>query len=73
MKSLHLERVLVKDSSKVHVISVEKIDYIETYDDYITIKTKGKTHLNRERMAILKDGTKFLISRARYDKLKGLL
>jgi two-component system LytT family response regulator len=111
MKPSPLERILVKDGSKVHVIPVDKIDYIEAQDDYVAIKLDGKTHLKQERMAelekeldtakfirvhrsyilnldriarielyakdsrmaILKDGTKLLISRAGYDKLKGLL
>jgi two-component system LytT family response regulator len=111
MKPSPLERILVKDGSKVYVIPVDKIDYIEAQDDYVAIKADGKTHLKQERMAelekeldatkfvrvhrsyilnleriarielyakdsrvaILKDGTKLLISRAGYDKLKGLL
>jgi two-component system LytT family response regulator len=111
MKTSPLERILVKDGSKVYVIPADKIDYIEAQDDYIAIKSDGKTHLKQERMAviekeldsskfvrvhrsyilnleriarielyakdsrmaILKDGTKLLISRAGYDKLKGLL
>ncbi len=111
LKTSPLERVLVKDGSKVHVIPVDKIDYIEAQDDYVAIKTDGKTHLKHQRMtelekeldtakfirvhrsyilnleriarielyakdsrlAILKDGTKLLISRTGYDKLKGLL
>ena len=111
MRPSPLERILVKDGSKVHVIPVDKIDYIEAQDDYVAIKSDGKTHLKQERMAelekeldatkfvrvhrsyilnleriarielyakdsrmaILKDGTKLLISRAGYDKLKGLL
>ena len=111
MKPSPVERILVKDGSKVHVIPVDKIDYIEAQDDYVAIKSDGKTHLKQERMAelekeldvskfvrvhrsyilnleriarielyakdsrmaILKDGTKLLISRAGYDKLKCLL
>jgi two-component system LytT family response regulator len=111
MKPAVLERVLVKDGSKVHVIPADKIDYIEAEDDYISIKSEGKSHLKQQRMAelekmldpakfvrvhrssiinieriarielyakdsrmaILKDGTKILISRAGYDKLKKML
>ncbi len=110
-KDVPLERVLVRDGSKVHVIPVEKIDYIEAQDDYIALKAEGKTHLKQQRlaeletlleprrfvrihrsyilnierlarielyakdsrMAILKDGTQLQVSRAGYDKLKGLL
>lgn len=111
MKPSPMERILVKDGSKVHIIPVNKIDYIEAEDDYVAIKSEGKSYLKQARMAILekeldnktfvrvhrsyilnieriarielyakdsrvailKDGTKLLISRAGYDKLKGLL
>jgi len=111
MRLATLERILVKDGSKVHVIPADKIDYIEAQDDYIAIKSENKTHLKQQRMAaleklldptkfvrvhrsfivnlerigrielyakdsrmaILKDGTKLLISRAGYDKLKTML
>lgn len=111
MKTSPIQRILVKDGSKVHVIPVNRIDYIEAQDDYVAIKSDGKTYLKHERMAglekdldtkafirvhrsyilnieriarielyakdsrvaILKDGTKLLISRAGYEKLKGLL
>jgi two-component system LytT family response regulator len=111
MKSTPIERVLVKDGSKVHVIPVDRIDYIEAEDDYVAIKSDGKSHLKQmrmaelekeldstkfvrvhrsyilnleriarielyakdSRMAILKDGTKLLISRSGYEKLKGML
>ncbi|RPI04508.1 MAG: DNA-binding response regulator, partial [Ignavibacteriae bacterium] len=63
MRSTPLERILVKDGSKVHVIPVDKIDYIEAQDDYVSIKTEGKTHLKQERMAELEkelDAAKFV-------------
>jgi len=48
-----VERVLVKDGSRVHVIPVEKIDYIEAQDDYVGIKAGGKEYLKQDRMAEL--------------------
>jgi len=39
------ERVLVKDGAKVHVIPVEKLDYLEAQDDYVAIHSEGKVHL----------------------------
>jgi two-component system LytT family response regulator len=48
-----IERVLVKDGSRVHVIPVEKIDYIEAQDDYVGIKTGGKEYLKQDTMAEL--------------------
>jgi hypothetical protein len=35
------ERVLVRDGSRVHVIPVGTIDYVEAQDDYVSIKAAG--------------------------------
>ena len=48
-----LERILVREGSKVHVIPVEKIDYIEAQDDYVSIRSEGKSHLKQQRLAEL--------------------
>ncbi len=48
-----VERVLVKDGSRVHVIPVSKIDYIEAQDDYVGIKAGGKEYLKQDTMAEL--------------------
>jgi two-component system LytT family response regulator len=46
-----LERILVRDGSKVHVISTSKIDYLEAQDDYVCIKSEGKEYLKQETLA----------------------
>ncbi len=48
-----IERVLVKDGSRVHVIPVEKIDYVEAQDDYVGIRAGGKEYLKQDTMAEL--------------------
>jgi two-component system LytT family response regulator len=48
-----LERVLIRDGAKVHVIATEKIDYIEAQDDYVQITSGGKAYLKNQRMAEL--------------------
>src|SRR5512135_1302250 len=48
-----VERVLVKDGSRVYVIPVEKVDYIEAQDDYVGIKAGGKEYLKQDTMAEL--------------------
>jgi two-component system LytT family response regulator len=48
-----VERILVKDGSRVHVIPVEKIDYVEAQDDYVGIKAGGKEYLKQDTMAEL--------------------
>lgn len=48
-----LERILIKEGSKVLVIPVEKIDYIEAQDDYASFRVEGKSHLKMQRLADL--------------------
>jgi two-component system LytT family response regulator len=48
-----LERLLVKDGANVHVIPVERVDWIEAQDDYVAIHTGGKTHLKAQTLAEL--------------------
>src|SRR5688572_3349638 len=46
-----VERVLIRDGSQVHVIPVEKIDYVEAQDDYVCFKADGKQYLKDQTMA----------------------
>jgi two-component system LytT family response regulator len=46
-----LERVLVREGSNVHVLPVEKIDFIEAQDDYVSIRSGGKSYLKQQRLA----------------------
>jgi two-component system LytT family response regulator len=48
-----MERILVKDGSRVHVIPLEKVDYIEAQDDYVGIKSGGKEYLKQDTMTEL--------------------
>ena len=46
-----LERVLIRDGSQVHVLPVERIDYVEAQDDYISFKADGRQFLKDQTMA----------------------
>lgn len=46
-----LERILVRHDARVHVIPVERIDYLEAQDDYIGIKSEGKAYLKQQTLA----------------------
>jgi two-component system LytT family response regulator len=46
-----LERVLIRDGSQVHVIPVERIDYVEAQDDYVCFFVEGKSHLKDQTMS----------------------
>ena len=48
-----LHRILVKENTKVHVIPVENVSYIEAQDDYILIHTKDNCYLKNERISNL--------------------
>ena len=46
-----LERVLIRDGSQVHVIPVDRIDYVEAQDDYVCFKADGRDYLKDQTMA----------------------
>jgi two-component system LytT family response regulator len=48
-----LSRVLIRDRADVHVIPVEKIDYIEAQDDYVSVRVAGKNLLKEQTLAEL--------------------
>lgn len=48
-----LERLLIKEGSKVLIIPAEKIDYIEAQDDYLSVRSEGRSHLKMQRLAAL--------------------
>jgi len=48
-----VERILIREGSKVHVIPVEKIDYVEAQDDYISVRSDGKSYLKQHRLSQL--------------------
>jgi len=47
------ERIVVRDGAQVHVIPVEKLEYIEAQDDYVAIHAGGKAHLKHQSLADL--------------------
>ena len=51
-----VERILVKDGANVHVIPVERLDWIEAQDDYVAIRADGKTHLKPQTLAEIAAG-----------------
>ena len=52
-RSKPLERVLIRDGARVHVLASEQIDFIEAQDDYVRISAGGKAYLKSQRMAEL--------------------
>ncbi len=52
-RNVPLGRVLIRDGTRVHVIAVDKIDFIEAQDDYVRIHSEGKGYLKNQRLAEL--------------------
>ena len=46
-----LERVLIRDGAQVHVIPVNRLDYVEAQDDYVSFKADGKQYLKDQTLA----------------------
>ena len=49
----YLERIVVKNGTSVHVIPVGKLDYAEAQDDYVALRSEGKTWLKQQTIASL--------------------
>jgi two-component system, LytTR family, response regulator len=47
------ERIVVKDGPRVHVIPLDKLDYVEAQDDYVALHSAGKTYLKQQPIASL--------------------
>jgi two-component system LytT family response regulator len=48
-----LERVVIRDGAQVHVLAVEKIDYVEAQDDYVAFHAGGKSLLKEQTLGDL--------------------
>jgi two-component system, LytTR family, response regulator len=48
-----LERILIRDRSQVHVIALDKVEYVEAQDDYINIHSEGRAWLKTQALSDL--------------------
>jgi two-component system LytT family response regulator len=49
----YLERIVVKDGARVHVIPAGKLDYAEAQDDYVALRSDGRSWLKQQTIASL--------------------
>jgi two-component system LytT family response regulator len=47
----YLERLVVKDGPRVHVIPAGKLDSVESQDDYVALRSEGKTWLKQQTIS----------------------
>lgn len=48
-----IQRILIRDRADVHVVPVDKIDYIEAQDDYVSVKSGGRSYLKEQTLSDL--------------------
>lgn len=51
-----LERLVVKDGTRVTLVQVAKLDYVEAQDDYIALASHGAKHLKQQTIASVEAG-----------------
>ena len=51
--SAPLDRIVIRDRANVHVVAIDKIDYIESQDDYVAVKAAGRSYLKEQTLADL--------------------
>jgi two-component system LytT family response regulator len=47
------QRIVVKDGPRVHIIPIDKLDYVEAQDDYVALHSVGKSYLKQQPIAEL--------------------
>ena len=45
------QRVVVRDGTRIHVIPVDRLDYVEAQDDYVALHSGGKSYLKQQPIA----------------------
>ena len=48
-----LSRIAIRDGSEVHVVPIDRVDYVEAQDDYIAVHAGDRTLLKDQRLAHL--------------------
>lgn len=50
-----LDRVLIRNGSKVHVFDIEQVDYVQAQDDYVGFVVAGKSYLKHQTLGSLEN------------------
>lgn len=49
----HLQRIVIRDNARVHIIPVDQLDYVEAEDDYVGLHSTGKKYLKQQTISSL--------------------
>jgi two-component system LytT family response regulator len=58
-------RVVVRQGPRVHVIPVDRLDYAEAQDDYVSLRSEGKSYLKQQTLSDLEGS----LDRARFVRI----
>ena len=50
---VRLDRLVIKDGARIHIVPLVKVDYFEAQDDYVGIHSEGKTFLKQQPLSKL--------------------
>lgn len=45
------QRIVVRDGPRIHVIPIDRLDYVEAQDDYVALHAGGKSYLKQQPIA----------------------
>jgi two-component system LytT family response regulator len=48
-----LDRILIRDGAKVHIVPVSRVDYVQAQDDYVCIRSEGREYLKEQTLGEL--------------------
>jgi two-component system LytT family response regulator len=48
-----IDRLLIRDRSNVHVIPIDQVDFVESQDDYVSIRAAGRSYLKEQPISEL--------------------
>ena len=54
--SEYVERIAVRDGTRVHIIPIAQLDYVEAQDDYVALHSGGKQFLKQQTISSLESG-----------------
>jgi two-component system LytT family response regulator len=49
----YAQRIVVKDGTKVHIVPLDRLDYVEAQDDYVALFSQGKSYLKQQTISSL--------------------
>jgi len=49
----YVERIVTRDGAKVHIIPVDKLDFVEAQEDYVALRAEGRSVLKQQTISSL--------------------